>query len=128
MTEEKKKILDQFVEKNVGRPMDKSPLVSLAQIGHQFYRRSNPEAVTCTELIIDLYKELDAAVGEAEFKRRADEAKKFDVDMKTLNHLWKVSYTYIPYHFTPKGERSWPVSWTRRFTHLGPEEKILMNW
>lgn len=127
-TPERRASLKNFVDKNVGRPIDRSPLVSVAQLGPEYYTRKNPEEITCTELLVDLYKELGAAVNEEEFKRRQTEATKYDVDLETLKHLWKVSYTYIPYHFTPKGERSYPISWTSRFTHLGPEEKLLMNW
>jgi hypothetical protein len=116
-TAESKKKLEEFLQKNVGRPMDKSPLLSLAQLKPSLYNRKNPEEISCTELILDMYKYVGAVVGD-------------DIDLRdnSMDHLIKKSLTYIPYHFTPKGERMYPIIWKQRKTHLGPEEKVLMNW
>lgn len=121
-----------FASKNVGRPIDASALLALAQIDPSYYKRG-PEReseISCTELIVDLYKEIGLVFTDQRLDAEKNARVKSSIDEAAtgggFQHLRKPSLTYIPYHFTPKGEREWPLSWTERGTRLGPEEKILM--
>ncbi|ESL07659.1 hypothetical protein TRSC58_04648 [Trypanosoma rangeli SC58] len=59
-TPQRKRLLRSFISENVGRPMDKSPLMILSFIHPKLYewtggRRQGTE-ISCSELIVDLYK------------------------------------------------------------------------
>lgn len=59
-TPQRKRLLRAFINENVGRPMDKSPLLVLSFIHPRLYEwtgaRATGREVSCGELIVDLYK------------------------------------------------------------------------
>ncbi|KAG8348330.1 hypothetical protein TRVL_00856 [Trypanosoma vivax] len=59
-TPQRKRLLRTFINENVGRPLDKSPLVLLSYLHPQLYEWTGSRAlgteVSCGEIIADLYK------------------------------------------------------------------------
>ncbi|RNF26196.1 uncharacterized protein Tco025E_01660 [Trypanosoma conorhini] len=59
-TPQRKRLLRSFINENVGRPMDKNPLMILSFIHPKLYAwtggRQGGTEISCSELIVDLYK------------------------------------------------------------------------
>jgi hypothetical protein len=119
-TPERRAALAAFAEKQVGRPLDASLGTLLAQIHTSLYRRADhaDAGVAPAELIVDALRAVGAVVGDDTPARAY-----FDADA----HV-QASVRWTPSHLTPKLERERPLIWASRFTHLGPEEKVLMFW
>ena len=138
-----------FVAKVVGRPLDASPLISLAQASPALYSRADPVSVSCAELVVDLYKECGIVVPEAGFvpfrgdgarpaaadgteqqEAKASEAARLLQDRRDIPDTARTgkSVAFIPFHMTPKGQHQNQLVFVDRLARMGPEEKIIMMW